>query len=102
MMYPHSPGAQVRDTSYAAAESIAETAPTLRSMCRAAFAAASGDGLTADEVAEILGHSILSVRPRVTELGRLNLIEDSGERRANQSGKKAIVWRLVWKTDFFC
>ena len=100
MMYPQSPGAQGRDTSYADAESIAETAPTLRSMCRAAFAA-SGDGLTADEVAEILGHSILSVRPRVTELGRLNLIEDSGERRANQSGKKAIVWRLIWKTDFF-
>ena len=79
---------------------MADKAPTLRELCKAALQA-SDAGLTADEVAEVLDQSILSIRPRLTELGRLGDIEDTGERRKNQSGKKAIVWRMKWKTDLF-
>ncbi len=48
---------------------------------------------TADEIAYVLKYSILTVRPRVSELNKMNLIVDCGLRRANTSGRMAIVWR---------
>jgi predicted HTH transcriptional regulator len=50
--------------------------------------------MTADEVAENMGKSILSIRPRIAELSKLGSIEDSGQRRTNESGKVATVWRV--------
>jgi len=47
---------------------------------------------TADEIAIKLGKSVLSIRPRVSELARDGLIRKTGERRANASGIRAIVW----------
>ncbi|WCT75012.1 hypothetical protein PQ455_07290 [Sphingomonas naphthae] len=88
--YPCAPGAQDRDTSRRAA---AEAAPILRTM--ALDVLERSNGLTADQVAARLGWSILSIRPRVTELGRLGKIRDTGERRRNASGKMAIVWMAV-------
>ena len=99
MSYPAQPGARDRDTSIKAAEAIASKAPTLRAATLAAFQ--HSNGLTADEAADVIGASILSVRPRVTELARLGELEDSGERRRNHSGKAAIVWRIKWKNDLF-
>ena len=42
-----------------------------------------------DEIAERLGLSILSVRPRFSELSRLGLIEQTNERRSNDSCQRA-------------
>lgn len=92
--YPHAPGAQDRDTSQAAADRAAEAAPLLRT--RALAVLERSNGLTADEVAGRLGLSILSIRPRVTELVRLGKVRDSGARRPNASGRKAIVWAPVF------
>lgn len=92
--YPHAPGAQDRDTSRAAADHAAETAPQLRG--RALAVLERSNGLTADEVAGKLGLSILSIRPRLTELSRLGKVRDSGQRRTNASGRKAIVWAPVF------
>ncbi len=51
------------------------------------------EGGTADEIADAIDHSILTVRPRVAELHRkMGLITDSGRRAANASGKRAIIW----------
>lgn len=91
--YPHAPGAQDRDTSRAAADDIAETAPQLRG--RALAVIERSNGMTADEVAGKLGLSILSIRPRMTELSRLGKVRDSGQRRPNASGRNAIVWCAV-------
>lgn len=55
--------------------------------------AASPDGLTADEIAAKLAASVLAVRPRVSELFHGGRIEKSGERRLNQSGLAAYVWK---------
>tara|TARA_R100001086_G_scaffold238543_1_gene163371 strand:+ start:1012 stop:1368 length:357 start_codon:yes stop_codon:yes gene_type:complete len=99
MTYPLTPGAKGTDTSFYAADAIAPKASTLREMCKSVFLVE--DSLTADEVADVLGQSILSIRPRITELSRLDFLEDSGDRRPNSSGKKAIVWRRKWKTDLF-
>lgn len=91
--YPNSPGFKARETSAAAADEVAERAPILRARCLATLE--RSQGLTADEVAGRLGQSILSVRPRITELTRKGLVRDSGERRFNTSGKRAIVWAAV-------
>lgn len=92
--YPHQPGAQDRDTSRAAASSAADTAPLLRA--RALAVLERSNGLTADEVAGRLGLSILSIRPRITELARMGKVRDSGVRRRNASGRNAIVWAPVF------
>ncbi|QQV76503.1 hypothetical protein H5J25_13720 [Sphingomonas aliaeris] len=91
--YPHAPGAQDRDTSRDAADAAAVTAPMLRAQALAVVE--RSNGLTADEVAGRLGLSILSIRPRLTELSRLGKVRDSGQRRKNASGKRAIVWAPV-------
>src|SRR3546814_1743546 len=81
--YPNAPGAQNRDTSRAAADHVAERAPVLRARVLAVIE--RSNGLTADEAAGRLGVSILSVRPRVTELARLHKVRDSGQRRDRKS-----------------
>ncbi len=92
--YPAAPGAQDRDTSRAAAAAIAPTAARLRERVLTLFERSKG--LTADEAAGRLGLSILSVRPRVTELARAGKLRDSGVRRKNGSGRSAIVWAPVY------
>ena len=105
--YPHHPGAKRAGTSQATADDIAPRAPTLRQATLAVYQAAEIPGggqygwLTADEAAFVLGQSVLAIRPRITELARLNELVDSGLRRRNASGKLAIVWRMKWKDDLF-
>ena len=55
--------------------------------------AAAPDGLTADEIAAKLAASVLAVRPRVSELFHAAKIEKTGERRLNESGLAAHVWK---------
>lgn len=50
--------------------------------------------MSADECAGILKESILSIRPRFSELKRDGIIERSGFRVKNQSGATAIVWKM--------
>ena len=93
--YPESPGSQNTDTSREAARSMDSDASTLRCQCIAALAYKN---LTADEIAETVGESILTIRPRVTELKAKGKVFDSGKRRPNQSGRNAIVWTLTKPT----
>ena len=84
-------GAQRMGTSRAAAASIAKEAGNLRERVLRAI-----EGLgeaTADEVAGCLGLSILTVRPRVTELHKHHWVEPTEKKRRNQSGKLAVVWK---------
>lgn len=89
------PAARDTDTSRAAARSIAPSSARLRSIVLDAFRAAGPAGLTADEAAERLDLSVLAVRPRVSELGKAGALVDTRTRRANHSGRKAIVWRAL-------
>lgn len=73
---------------------MATAAPLLRQRVLDAYERSAG--MTADECAGRLGVSILAVRPRVTELSRLGKLRDSGTRRANNSGRSAIVWSPVF------
>lgn len=89
--YPQTPGWRPTDTSRAAAEQI--DAGTLRAKVLQTIRAFGP--LTADECAQRLCLSILSIRPRCTELRALGRLRDTGQRRANASGRHAIVWGLA-------
>ena len=51
-------------------------------------------GLTADEVADRIGKSVLAIRPRVAELAAAGAILDTQTRRKNASGRSATVWKV--------
>jgi hypothetical protein len=70
---------------------VAADASLLRQQCLNVLGRHPG-GLTADEVAAALGESVLSIRPRMSELRRLGEIADTGDRRRNASGHTAAVW----------
>lgn len=93
--YPLSPGFKKSGTSEDAARSMRPRSSRLRELALQLIARHAG-GLTADEVAEALGESVLAIRPRITELKELGQIhEKRGERRTNASGRKAQVWVAV-------
>ena len=82
---------KAQGTSKQAASEAAVTAASLRLQVLNELKKASG---TADEIANRLNMSVLSVRPRFSELVRLGHILDSGLRRKNLSGKSATVWKV--------
>lgn len=90
------PGHKEPTTSRLAAMQMKEDASILRPLVLAAIAAKPR---TADEVAAALGRSVLSIRPRCSELRKLNkirpLLDATGRqiRRRNDSGISAIVWQ---------
>ncbi|MEI6870717.1 MAG: hypothetical protein WCL08_00405 [Verrucomicrobiota bacterium] len=89
--YPTQAGHKATGTSEDAANST--NAGRLRGMVLAAFLNRPGS-YTADEMAAHMGLSILSIRPRFSELRQSGSIVDTGLRSKNTSGKSAIVWRL--------
>lgn len=79
------------DTRRASHEAAKQTANGLR---KAVMGALSDAALTADEIASKLGLSVLSIRPRVTELAKAGKIIATPLRRKNASGKSAKVWMI--------
>jgi hypothetical protein len=90
--YPDTPGHRGIDTSMAAAEALAPRLGHLQRIALFTIRAAGVHGLTADELAARLDSDRWSIQPRTSELRRKGLILDSGQRRNNATGKKAIVW----------
>ncbi|MBK6298140.1 MAG: hypothetical protein IPF48_09355 [Sphingomonadales bacterium] len=90
--YPDAPGHRNVDTSIAAADALAPKLGRLQRMAEDAIRDAGWLGLTADELAARLNMDRWSIQPRTSELKRKGLIRDSGQRRPNCTGKKAIVW----------
>lgn len=93
--YPHAPGHRGVPTSVEAADSVAFKAGRLQRMVLAAIRAAGDYGMTTNECAGRLDMERDSIQPRTSELRAKRLIEDSGRRRRNASGKSAIVWVAV-------
>lgn len=90
--YPNAPGFQRTDTSRAAADAIAPDLNDLQALVLAAIEGEGEQGMTTNECARFLSMSKDTVQPRTSELRALGLIKDSGRRRPNDSGRKAIVW----------
>ncbi len=89
--YPFLAGHKQVDTSIEAAEAIKEGLETIRNKVFNVIANKGNFGATADEVAELLNYSPFTVRPRVTELFKLNKIERK-DKRKNLSQKAAYVY----------
>ncbi len=90
--YPISPDHRGVDTSRAAAKALLPRLASVQSMVLSVINAAGTTGATGDEIAAILGWERHSVRPRTAELRKAGKIRDSGQRRANATGRAAIVW----------
>ena len=90
--YPDAPGNRSVETSIGAAEALAPKLGRLQRMAENEVRDAGAHGLTADELAARLVMERWSIQPRTSELKRKGLIQDSGQRRPNATGKLAIVW----------
>src|SRR5688572_19770987 len=91
MTYPNTPGFRDLETSRQSAEKIATHAATVRDKVATLYK--HGYVGTPDKIAAALGISILTVRPRVTELIKRGLLIDTGARQKNESGHSAKVYR---------
>lgn len=92
--YPSVPGFKASGPSEEAALRVTGAAATVRARVLDAFKQKYPQGMTADEVASHLRLSILTVRPRVSELRQAGNVVDSHARRTNESGLSATVWRF--------
>lgn len=90
--YPNAPAMGKTDTSAAAAEAIGTVSARVQRAVLHAVYNAGERGLTSHELAVTLGMERTTVQPRTTELRRLGKLRDSGQRRPNPNGKRAIVW----------
>ena len=92
--YPHKAGFKDNTTSRDAAEAIEASgrAGTLGHYVLCQYRA--GYELTADEVADRLEESPLSIRPRVSQLFKQGLIERTGARRVAVGGRPSHVYRI--------
>ncbi|MFQ3665562.1 MAG: hypothetical protein SNJ79_05940 [Sphingomonadaceae bacterium] len=91
--YPGAPGFRRRETSSLAAGEVRTRAGRLRDEVLALLRREGP--MTADEAAVRLGESVLSVRPRFSELALERHILETPERRRNASGRFAIVWKVA-------
>jgi predicted ArsR family transcriptional regulator len=94
LIYPDATGFKVSGPSEQAAEAMGSTANKRRAAVLAQLAQYPA-GATADEIAKDMNLSVLSVRPRVSELKRMGKIKETGGRRKNESGMSATVWRIA-------
>lgn len=92
--YPHSAGHRGVDTSIEAAASLADKLGNLQRLVLSAIGSAQAHGGTCEELAARLDIDRGSIQPRTSELRLKGLISDSGLRRRNENGKRAIVWTL--------
>lgn len=93
--YPKAPGFKERTTSREAASRVTVNAETLRGQALEYLLAVYPVGLTADELAKKFRVSVLSMRPRISELHAEGKVMRTGDRRKNLSGMSANVWRAV-------
>ena len=90
-VYPYVPGAKTGGTSTESAKATKLVAPRLRDLVLRAIEVHGP--MTADECADALGKTEFAVRPRLSELRKMDKLEDSSLRRVNASGHRAVVWR---------
>jgi transcription initiation factor IIE alpha subunit len=89
--YPHNG----TPTSIAAARQIEPVAGTQGHDIMAFVRGCGRQGATAEEIEMATGISGNSVRPRLVQLRRDNLVVDSGKVRPTRSKRQAVVWVAV-------
>ncbi len=92
--YPNRPGDRGVETSIEAGNNLAPDLARLQAKTQGAYNEAGATGLTVVEAAERINLDRYTVQARTSELRKKGLIADSGQRRPNPSGRRAIVWTL--------
>lgn len=95
--YPQVPGHNKVDTSIEAAESMEKSSATLRTRVLNILGGADFPfvyPMTSEQISDISGISHDNVWKRISELRGMGKVEDSGKRRRNRSGRKAIAWQI--------
>jgi len=83
------------DTEREAAEKIAPRVTGLRLKVLSALRDEGEAGATGEVITNILDEWLYSVKPRITELARMGLVEDSGRRVMNSRKRREIVWIIT-------
>jgi hypothetical protein len=95
-LFPYHPGSKGYDgTSQAAAEALAPSVSHLRRLALRTLAELRGGTVLEAVAASGIAHEAL--QPRFSELRAMGLVEATGQRRPNPSGKSAAVLRLTSK-----
>ena len=95
--YPQVPGHNKVDTSIEAAESMEKSSATLRTRVLNILGGADFPfvyPMTSEQISDISRISHDNVWKRISELRAMGKVEDSGKRRRNRSGRKAIAWQI--------
>ncbi len=93
--YPDAAGFQNVDTSIQAASDITKTKRAAYLQGKVIGCLMLYGNMTTEEIATMCKEPYASIQPRTSELKAKGLIEDSGARKKNASGKSAVVWRFV-------
>src|SRR3954471_16393262 len=94
-VYPHIPGSKCTEgSSVEAAQMMLPLARNMRERIYSTIEAAPNPP-TADEIADRMGLSPFSVRPRCSELNALGRIAPAEGRGRNTSGATATRWRVA-------
>jgi predicted ArsR family transcriptional regulator len=95
--YPDSPGYRrnAPETSREAAEAIAPMARCHRDQILAVIKNAYPESRSSDQIANMIGLSPYSVRPRVSELQAAGKIERTDDRAKNDAGRSVVLWRAA-------
>lgn len=81
------------DTEIEAAEKVAPRVTGLR--LKVLRQLSQYGAATGEEVADSLDEWLYSVKPRITELARYGLVEDSGDRKLNIRKRREIIWQIT-------
>ncbi len=95
-LYDGEPPHEDVDTSIAAAQKILPDVGTIQREVFEYFKNCSREGSTDEQMFDALGRITQqnTYRPRRRELVLMNLLVDSGRRKANRSGRDAVVWQI--------
>lgn len=94
--YPAAAGAKTRTgPSREAARAVTRSEKREKAQRRIIASLMLDGPATADELAERLGLDRLYVRPRVSEMVKRQQLADTGQRRRNDGGRPATVWRVA-------
>lgn len=78
-------------------QAAVQVAPRVTGLRKQALEALSRQtqGATGEELSLIMDEWLYSVKPRLTELARFGLVEDSGRRKVNSRKRQEIIWQIT-------
>lgn len=85
----------MQTTSLEAYESVTPKLNSIQKEVLALFKEVGEDGLTDEELSNLMGSNASTYRTRRSELVQKGVLVDSGLRRKLLSGRNAIVWKLT-------